>query len=61
MKFIVEDMPHFVPKNIYDECNLQEQKEWVMYFEDVVKHERFFAYCNDTKNVSTIYDMIDIL
>ena len=50
-----------MPKIIDDEGNLKEWLEWYTSFEDILKHERFFAYCNDETNVATIYDMIGIL
>ena len=60
MKEISTRTPKFVPSIMDENGSIREWKEWSSYFDDILKHPRFVAYCNNETDVTTVYDMIDL-
>lgn len=61
MRTISTETPNFVPSIIDENGNVKEWQEWPSSFDDILKHVRFFPYCNNGVDVTIVYYMIGLL
>ena len=61
MKQISEGVVNYIPPILDEGGALKDWVAWSNYFDKILDHPRFLAYTNNETNVSTIYDIIDML
>ena len=44
-----------------EDRTLKDWQSWSDSFDEILDHPRFRAYCNNETNITTLYDMMDML
>ena len=61
MKSIVEGVVNYIPPILDEGGALGDQVAWLDSFDKILDHPKFWAYTHDETNVSTVYDIIEML
>ena len=61
MKSITQGVVNYIPPILNEGGALKDQVAWSDSFDKILDHPRFLAYTNNGTDVSTIYDIIDML
>ena len=61
MKSIAEGVASYVPSILNDDGTLKDWVSWLKSFDNIISHPRFLAYYNNEIDVTTIYEITDML